>query len=353
MSKLLLTFVISTYNIPEVVLRRCLVSIVQTGDMDIPYEALVVVDGDGHEDRYRRVVDELGDASANIRVIVNPHGGANAARNTGIDQARGRWLCVVDADDKVDAAAIAKSLKAVDGHNDVAAILANHVEEYRSYVTTVANYPAVRLVDANAGAICVERLMKCSHNMGLVWGKLFRVEFLTEHGLRYNTNLVLGEDCEFILRFAHVLETANAAVLEVPYPIYTYIRNVDSITKRFDTTYVDKYKQAFACMQQELMAQGRAASDLRPFIAHVLLQITSNYIFNMNAHHKLSTKRALYRSVRDDADFADAIAHTPTSDFSRLRGFVFWCWKRNLFWVLYAVAIVRQLQFRVGFHKWN
>jgi glycosyltransferase involved in cell wall biosynthesis len=57
---------------------------------------LIVVD-DGSEDGTRSVVERYGSA---VRYVWRPNGGMGAARNTGVEHARGAFLAFLDADDR-------------------------------------------------------------------------------------------------------------------------------------------------------------------------------------------------------------------------------------------------------------
>ena len=59
---------------------------------------IICVD-DGSTDDSPRILSRYADADARIRVISQHNAGAGAARNRGIDEARGEFLCFTDADD--------------------------------------------------------------------------------------------------------------------------------------------------------------------------------------------------------------------------------------------------------------
>ena len=92
---MLLSVVIPHYNIPRKLLTACIDSIMGQGIPDDSYE-IIIIDDESEEfpewvcNTYSR---------HNIRLIRNPHGGPGAARNRGIDEAKGRYIQFVDADD--------------------------------------------------------------------------------------------------------------------------------------------------------------------------------------------------------------------------------------------------------------
>ena len=59
---------------------------------------LICVD-DGSTDGSRAVLEGIAGRDARVRVIAQENAGPSAARNTGLDAARGRIICTIDADD--------------------------------------------------------------------------------------------------------------------------------------------------------------------------------------------------------------------------------------------------------------
>ncbi len=92
----MITFVVTTYNLPDWMLRRCLTSIVEQGLPRDDYEIIVV--DDESEVSPQGVVGEFA-RQASIVLYTQPHRRQGAARNLALNHARGTWVQFVDGDD--------------------------------------------------------------------------------------------------------------------------------------------------------------------------------------------------------------------------------------------------------------
>ena len=89
-----LTLIIPTYNC-ESCLREGLDSVFR----DFPEEGEVIAVDDGSSDGTLEILSEYGKKYRNLTVIPSDHKGASAARNTGLDHARGKYVSFMDCDD--------------------------------------------------------------------------------------------------------------------------------------------------------------------------------------------------------------------------------------------------------------
>lgn len=92
--------VMPMYN-RERYVKEAIESVLAQGDPDFE---LIVVD-DGSTDRSLDIVGEINDPR--LRLLRNQHGGGAAARNTGIDAARGEFIVWIDSDDRQAPGALA------------------------------------------------------------------------------------------------------------------------------------------------------------------------------------------------------------------------------------------------------
>lgn len=96
-----ISVIVPVYKV-ESYLERCIQSILAQTYKDFE---LILVD-DGSPDNCPAICDRYAKQDGRIRVIHQENGGLSAARNTGIEMAKGKWLFFVDSDDWVHTEAL-------------------------------------------------------------------------------------------------------------------------------------------------------------------------------------------------------------------------------------------------------
>lgn len=97
MQDIYLTIIVPVYNV-ERYLRTCLDSIAQLKAFS--WEAILV--DDGSTDTSGQICDEYAKQDSRFRVIHQKNSGVSAARNAGLDAAKGEWIWFVDSDDSIN-----------------------------------------------------------------------------------------------------------------------------------------------------------------------------------------------------------------------------------------------------------
>lgn len=98
MSNIFISIIVPVYNV-ERYLRACLDSIARLTAFS--WEAILI--DDGSTDGSAAICDEYAASEPRFRVIHQTNAGVSAARNAGLDAARGEWIWFVDSDDTVNA----------------------------------------------------------------------------------------------------------------------------------------------------------------------------------------------------------------------------------------------------------
>ena len=108
----MVTVVVPVYNV-EKYLSRCIDSIVNQTYRNLE---IILVD-DGSPDKCPELCDEWAQKDSRIRVIHKKNQGLGMARNTGIENATGGYICFFDSDDWVDNDLIEKALYTAETEN--------------------------------------------------------------------------------------------------------------------------------------------------------------------------------------------------------------------------------------------
>ena len=104
----LVSVIVPVYNV-EKTLDRCISSIVNQTYHNLE---IILVD-DGSPDNCPQICDEWAKRDVRIKVVHKHNEGLGMARNTGMNNAKGDYLCFVDSDDFLDLTAVQKACQMI------------------------------------------------------------------------------------------------------------------------------------------------------------------------------------------------------------------------------------------------
>ena len=111
---MLISIIIPFYNSEEFI-ERSLMSCLTQSYSDIE---IIMVD-DGSTDKSSQIISVVSGGDSRVRVISQKNAGASAARNKGLDVARGEFVMFLDSDDWIDPDMIQDMLQIVKDHPDI------------------------------------------------------------------------------------------------------------------------------------------------------------------------------------------------------------------------------------------
>ena len=184
MSHPLLSLVVPVYNVAPY-LPQCLESLAA---LTPPAGEIIVVD-DGSTDDCPRIVAEFAPRLPQMHLIRQENGGLSAARNTGLDAARGEYLAFVDSDDFVSPDAYAEALRlAEDEQLDMVLLNANyHFEGRRADYAIYADTAATGIIP---GREWLRLRLRAGRFLHMVWMHLYRRDFIEANGFRFIPRLI-------------------------------------------------------------------------------------------------------------------------------------------------------------------
>ena len=184
--------IVPVYNTAQY-LPGCLDSILVQTFKD--FELLLV--DDGSTDESPAICDAYAAKDKRIRVFHRQNSGVSAARNLGVEQATGKWICYVDSDDEVKPDYLEVMVEAI--CSECCLVMGNLSDDrmsgnLRENITLHGQQMVQYLLES--GALFLS---------GPV-AKLFNRELLVEHGIRFPEGIHYGEDMVYLFKYLNVID---------------------------------------------------------------------------------------------------------------------------------------------------
>ncbi len=213
-----ISVVVPIYNVEEY-LGSCLrsLSAQSAGDLEV-----IMVD-DGSTDSSAQIAAEFAQRDPRFRLVSQPNAGLSAARNTGLDEARGEFLAFLDSDDVLPADAYERLLGALEETGSDFAT--GNVHRLEGTDTAQAPFLA-RTFERTRLRTHVTRFRPLLADR-TAWNKLYRRDFWDRHGFRFPEGR-LYEDIPVTLP-AHFSARSVDVLAE---PVYYWRIRERSITQR-------------------------------------------------------------------------------------------------------------------------
>lgn len=220
MSKALITVIIPVYNV-ERYLERCLKSIITQTYNNIE---IILID-DGSTDNCYNICEEYAKIDKRIIIIHKKNEGVSAARNDGLNIAKGEYITFVDADDYVDKEYIEQLYKECESCNsDISIIGTNDINEQGQLINKSRRIKKEWNREEAIKQLMVEKYYTC-----VIWGKMYKKYLF--NNIRFNTNIRIAEDLDVLSK---IILKCDKVTINTRMRLYYYeIRNNSAIHKEY------------------------------------------------------------------------------------------------------------------------
>lgn len=178
------SLVVPVYNVAPF-LPRFLESLAA---LDPTADEIIVVD-DGSTDDCPRILAEFAARLPQMRVIRQENAGLSAARNTGLDVARGEYLAFIDSDDFVEPDAYGEALQRA-ATDQLDMVLFNARYHYEGRQPDRPIYANARATGIIPGREWLRQRLKAGRFLHMVWMHLYRRDFLERNRFRFVPRLI-------------------------------------------------------------------------------------------------------------------------------------------------------------------
>lgn len=285
-----ISVIVPVYRV-EKYLSDCIESILNQTFADFE---LILVD-DGSPDRCGEICDEAAKHDTRVHVIHQKNAGLSAARNAGIEIARGSWLSFVDADDFVALNFLEALHKAATRAQADCAVCSFYLTDSTG-ARIEASYPVEVENSVRTGLSMLETLQEQLNVPYIVaWNKLYRRELFET--LRYP----VGRQNEDVFVFAELFDKAKTVVV-LPDKLYFYRQSEGSIMRSGVTTlrYLDEMWAYHNCFEY-FAAHGQEA--LMPYMEKRMFAKLTGVYYRLPKDARRSKEMKAAKKALWDADW--------------------------------------------------
>ena len=211
----LVSIVVPMYNVEHYIEK----SISSICKQNYPNIEVIVIDDGSKDSSYSIAFRILSNTNIDFQIIQQENSGLPAARNAGLNQCNGKYVCFIDSDDCIDKNHIKYLVELMETNNlevsfsDYENVIDRSISEECDYVPKI--YTQKQLLN-----FFVKR-KPAIHCCSL----LVQIEHIKKHQLYFNENLLYGEDVEYMWRLFSTINKIGRNISKT----YRYLIRENSI----------------------------------------------------------------------------------------------------------------------------
>ncbi len=220
----MISIIVPIYN-AEKYLNECLDSILNQTYND--FEVLCI--NDGSSDNSEEICKRASIKDGRIKYFSQNNGGVSKARNTGINNAKGEYLCFVDADDVIDKDFLSNLIAASVKYDLVVCDYTRQVDELGTNKDEIFTHEAISYIN---------EIIDEKNKHPNICMMLFQLSVIKDYNLFFVEGCVRNEDAEFYLKYMSHIDS----IAFINYKGYFYRDNPSSAVHKFNKkslTYIE------------------------------------------------------------------------------------------------------------------
>lgn len=334
----LVTVVLPIYNV-EKQLNRCIESVVNQTYKNIE---IILVD-DGSVDSCPAICDEWAKKDYRIRVIHKQNQGLGMARNTGIENANGEFICFFDSDDFIEPETVEKAhRRAKDENADIVNFGTNFCDESGkvkdSFISPAGNvsYEGKDVL----GFFLPEFIAPDPHGSGI---KLF---YMSPCMLLYSMKLIKQISWRFVSEREIISEDVYSLlslfkfvgkVAVIPEAFYNYCNNGGSLSRSYRADRFEKlgrfYNEAKALCEKLGYDDEIIHRVSKPYLSFVIAAMKQESVASPDKNNN----RARIRTLVNDKTLQEVLEKNKNDKVSFSRRVLFFAIRNRLYFLCFAL----------------
>ncbi len=317
-----ISLIIPVYN-GQNYIQKCFQSILNQSYND--YE-VIFINNKSTDDSFI-ILNQLEHNYSFVKVINESNQGAAFARNAGLDNSKGNYICFIDIDDTLEKDYL-KTLyeNLINNNSDLSMIGINKIENNTStpellYHTNKFFNTSEDILMLQAGCYCnaLTNFETSFIGMGTPWDKMYKASIIKNNNLRFNTLLKTGEDTFFVWNYFNFVKSF---VFDKSC-LYNYVVYTQSLSRRFVEleTFFDTIKVFYESYKDEY-SQITKDSIYYTIFRH-FLSLLKKHFANKEKNYTFKLIRSELQQVLASKEMQFSLSNIPLKILSRKEKLIF------------------------------
>lgn len=213
----LVSVIIPVYNTRNY-LRRCLDSLKKQTFKN--WEALCI--NDSSTDCSWEILQEYAAGDTRIRIYNQANAGPGAARQNGLNHAKGKYIMFLDSDDWYDEDMLSEMIAAMENHDIDLACCQTEVEDEKGLTCRTAD--ELRFYYNKQSGLLLFNAKSRLETNGIIWNKIYKKDIIDRFNISFATTFE-GEDTIF----SYCYKCMSRNIFFIDKKLYHYFRNQKSL----------------------------------------------------------------------------------------------------------------------------
>ena len=336
------SIIVPIYKVPEQYMRKCIESLQQQSLNDIE---IILVD-DGSPDECGAICDSYKNQDARIVVIHKENGGLAAARNTGVEVAKGEWITFVDGDDWLDCMACEKAV-AAGTEKQVDIVCWGYAKDYKNKSQNYEYRKYFQNGKVYEGTECAyfqEMALNFDSHISTAYAKLIRRDFLLKNNISHDGKLRQGwEGIEFCVRLFGAAK--KILFLEEWWYHYTYNpQSISNVRGEKNNAYVLGCIEKISSEIKAYPNKDELEKWLNNRIMYLVVATAISGYFNPANQESYAIRKKQFDKFLDTPTIKKAFCNYENRTLSTQRKIVIFCAKTRLYFILELLGKLRMAQ---------
>lgn len=234
---------------------------------------LLLID-DGSKDRSVEIAKKLLEKSdVNYRIITKENGGVSSARNRGITEANGKYVCFLDSDDYIDKDYVKLMYDKASTYNcDL--VFCDYIQVDSNDNVLVASTTRF-LDDFIDGREAALKQLSCDITIGM-GSALYRTSIIKENNILFDSNRKYAEDVVFTVKALLNMDK----IISVNKALMFYVRWESSVTNLISLKHLDCY-YSFADLLEYIKSNEKGFEEIEKFLIEYKIPYAISHVFSM------------------------------------------------------------------------